>query len=201
MNTTFHNPDRIFKYLSKIANDQNSGMTQSQINAILRGQVELNDKVLYVKDDISAKSGIHKLIETSDSKAVGTTNIDKAQLPERNFFFIEAIRIAAGVSSNDPDGETAYSTDRTLWDKALYNAHFRISQRGKTLLELPMNIFTGDDLPSGRGLAGDEAYVLKQMKHLVPQQEIGLEIEFAGSVTGNEVIEVSLIGRQTEVRV
>lgn len=201
MNSIIFNPDRIYGYIDSLA--KRNIIDQNLATKVRGGQVILSPFAITRRVSINGASNRVELMDETVSKADGLANIDRAKLPSDNFMVIEGIRLAYSDASNvDPKAVANYTTTRSTWDPALYNASLELHQEGQSsvILELPCSLFTSTG--SGTGIAAEsEVFTLPDLRYLLPEQVIKPVLVFAGTVAETESsIELNIVGRRFKLR-
>lgn len=165
------------------------------------------DADLYLRLPVTGKAGIHVLLDDTNVRKAGVTNINDNKLPKSFNLALEKIRFAYGKSTSNVINSAAipYSVKLSSADLAIQNAEFRIKQDGKVIVALPVARLMAEEV--SKSVQGKEdSYVLDSLQLLKENSPITLEIEYpAGSTvdaTANAQhhIEIRLMGTSTAPR-
>lgn len=163
------------------------------------------DDTLYIRRQITGVGGVYRLIDASNVKTAGITNIDKNRLPEGYNFGIEAIRVGQGshATITDPKNIINYTNVNGSVEAEFRHAEIVITQDTKELLRLPMSSLLAP-AASTKGTLKDAAYPLHDNAIvLVENVPFEINIEFpaimatSSTSTNKFHIEVELYGKKT----
>jgi hypothetical protein len=127
-------------------------LSQDEVTLINERKLALVDKEVYVKKALGAAVGIRNVIEASDDKTVGVTNLQNGRLPKGKVLVVTHIK----VESNANASLTAAKYTPVIVDPALTNGEFDMQQNGRVLFEdMPLANF----IPQEDPLTATDAYV------------------------------------------
>jgi hypothetical protein len=189
--------------------ERNADKLDARTIADLRaGKIQALDSTLYKRVQITGESGIFELIEASDTKEKGITNIDGDRLPEGENFAVEAIAIRQGThaTKTDPKEIANYTSVMSSVEAEVRNAEFVILLDSKEVLRLPVSsVLNG--AANSLGSNKDTAYHLKDNAFVIPSKKrIEMRIEFAAVVATASAsaskfhLEVELYGKKTSTK-
>jgi hypothetical protein len=169
--------------------------------------VRYTDGDFYVRRKITGSSNIENLIDETNEKKVGVTNIDKNTLPNQQHLALEkiAVRYAETAASTPIQGVSGFSTVKANVPAALINAELRIIQDGKTLVQLPMARFFSE-AASQKTNGVEDIVSLNSIQLLKANVPFTIQVEYADgqSVTpgaGNDAyLEIRLMGDKTTTK-
>lgn len=169
------------------------------------GQLRFRDRILYRAILADGFTGIQKVWDSTVSKSVGVTNVDRAKLDKDEVFCFDTILVGyvnSGGAGTDPSALAGYDYVLTSWPAALRNAEITILQDNNILLEdLPVAA-CGSQADSTFGLGRAEGYLLKNPQILEGDKNFEVRINFPGtiSVANTDFIRVDLYGMATRKR-
>jgi hypothetical protein len=174
---------------------------------IAKREVRYTDGDFYVRRKITGSSNIENLIDETNEKKVGVTNIDKNTLPNQQHLALEkiAVRYAETAASTPIQGVSGFSTVKANVPAALINAELRIIQDGKTLVQLPMARFFSE-AASQKTNGVEDIVSLNSIQLLKANVPFTIQVEYADgqSVTpgaGNDAyLEIRLMGDKTTTK-
>lgn len=169
--------------------------------------IRYTDGDFYVRRVISGSSNIQDLIDETNEKKVGVTNIDKNRLPNQQHLALEkiAVRFAETTAATPVQAVDGWSSVKTGVPAALLNAELKIMQDNKTLVQLPVARFFSEaasEKPNGV----EDAVTLNSIQLIKSNQNLNIQIQYADgqSVTpgaGNDCyLEVRLMGDKTNLK-
>lgn len=128
-----------------------------------------------------------RMIETSDTKAAGTTNVDRGKLDKDNYFLLTGLILLSGVNA-DPKA-ASYGTIAT----AIANGDFEFKAAGNKYL-LPKDTSTQVFDTNNRTDIENGLFKLDNPKWIEPQTEINFDIRFASAAAANTNLKLVLVG-------
>jgi len=169
--------------------------------------IRYTDGDFYIRREITASANIEKLIDETNEKRVGVTNIDKNTLPNQQHLALEriAVRYAEAATGTAVQAVDSFSSVKSGVPAALLNAELKIMQDNKTLVQLPVARFfseSASEKPNGV----EDTVVLNSIQLVKANKGLSIEIEYADgqSVTsgaGNDAyLEVRLMGDKTTTK-
>ena len=167
------------------------------ISDIQSGKVGLKHETLYVKKEITAGAGIINLIDSNTLNSPGICNFDKNTLQTGRLFVFDQISI--GYQYDAAVGKEGQIIYNRVAPAGLQNAILRITQNGKTIVNLP--VIDLHNLAAGNSRA-DQYTQLKSLELLVDDKTIEVQLVFPTGATmpadaNKHYIHVSLSGLQT----
>jgi hypothetical protein len=169
--------------------------------------IRYTDGDFYIRREVTGSANIEKLIDETNEKRVGVTNIDKNTLPNQQHLALEriAVRYAEAATGTSVQAVDSFSSVKTGVPAALLNAELKIMQDNKTLVQLPVARFfseSASEKPNGV----EDTVVLNSIQLVKANKGLSIEIEYADgqSVTpgaGNDAyLEVRLMGDKTTTK-
>lgn len=153
--------------------------------AIVSGNVIWDPVTYYIRTVITGLSGRQKFFQASTTKAVGTTNLDKAILPQYYNFCYDRITVRYG-STNTASAAVAsfagYSSVLSSMDPALRNGHLIVSLNREIQIETPIIDFGVEAAVTGGGARDFSGGILEAPKVWVENLQIEAEFDFAGTI-------------------
>lgn len=165
-------------------------------------QLRFTDGDKYIRRNITGSSNIENLLETTDEKRVGRSNIDKNMLESKEHLAVQfvGLRHAKHATEANPSAISTYTAVGNDVPAALKNAEILIGQEGKNLLRLPVARFFSEE-KSTRLNGVEDVVELNAIQVLKARLPINIQIEYADGqavpTTEQHFIEVRLIGAQT----
>ncbi len=163
------------------------------------------DDTIYIRKSITGISGVYRLIDASNVKTAGITNIDKNRFPEGYNLGIEGIRVAQGshATITDPKNIINYTAVNGSVEAEFRHAELVITQDSKELLRLPISSMLAPAATT-IGTLKEAAYSLKDNAIvLVETLPFEINIEFPAAVATSSAssskfhVEVELYGKKT----
>lgn len=197
------------KAASRAEFEDRFGLLNKELQQGLRSKThQLADASIYVVKSISAAKTI-KMLEDSDTKIVGVSNISSGKLEKNEVFLLSGIRLLYGVGSSTANTQTGVNTV-SQWIPIpikIQNGEFTLRAAGKTLIDRMANsVFATHNVETVSSAApaivggvsyGDGPfgyYKLANPKLIETQQAIELNLEWADSAAANSYLKVEFIG-------
>ena len=169
--------------------------------------IRYTDGDFYIRREITGSANIEKLIDETNEKRVGVTNIDKNTLPNQQHLALEriAVRYAEAATGTAVQAVDSFSSVKSGVPAALLNAELKIMQDNKTLVQLPVARFfseSASEKPNGV----EDTVVLNSIQLVKANKGLSIEIEYADGQsvtpgTGNDsYLEVRLMGDKTTTK-
>lgn len=174
---------------------------------LAKGEMRYTDGDFYHRSKISASSNIENLIESTNEKIVGVSNIDKNRLPAGENLALQhlGVRYAEAATGTDIAAVTGWTTDKASVPAALLNAELTIVQDQKTLVRLPVARFFSE--AKSEKLNGvEDVCELNSIQLIKADTPITAQIEYAegqsvAAASGNDAfIEVRFLGDKTTTK-
>lgn len=160
---------------------------QAGLNA---GTLKMVDAIIYSAKALNADTTI-ELMEASDNKKEGITNLNNRKLEALNYFLLKGIRLqTATVSGSDPITDAVIAAQN--YDgivPAVANGELEIIISGKTAYPRNSNKVFDTNFTSVKGL-----YTLECPRVVAPQSEIVPTLRLNASTGGRVVTRIELLG-------
>ncbi len=174
-------------------------------NAIREGRKEFITADFYIRKKVAGFAGIIDLIQPTDDKKVGVTNLDKGKLPlQGSYMAVVCIGLSYGFSNAQIApiaSELRYASSEYLNNLPvkLVNSEFKLLVQDKPLLNARTKKFFANAYADYGVEANDENAVLLSTPKLIDSNKaIKAQLEFAedtlGAPAGQHFIEVRIIG-------
>lgn len=159
--------------------------------ALAKGSLQIVDGDIYSVKSISNRQTV-TLLESSDDKMVGISNLNSAKLDSNKYFLVTAIEL---LYCSDVSGTTDDHLKTGLFTEDLppqiRNGEFQLEQDSDVLIpEISCEYFVND----GRTDIKRGLYKLDNPKFLKPLKEISPELRLAGIGDTNAAVKFRLIG-------
>ncbi len=166
--------------------------------ALREARMQTVDIGIYAIKSIANKSDID-LMEASDDKKAGRTNLNRAQLDSNKYFLLTAIVLEYAHGSSEEDNDPAdFAFGQFALPPAIINGTFEMTLGTKVILpEISCGMF--DDTNTNK-----RKFLLKldNPKWLKPSMDITPKLSMPKAVSGEDVyhpsVKVTLIGTMTE---
>lgn len=178
---------------------------QSSLNKYLNGEYRFQDYTLYRAILADGFTGIQKIWDSTVSKAVGVTNVDRARLDKDVHICIDTILIGyanSGGAGTDPSNIAGYDHVVTGWPAGLVNAEIQVLQDGNPLTSEISARLCGSMADSTFGVGRAEGYLCKNPFILEGDKPFEVRINFPQSIAAanTDFIRVELLGVGTRKR-
>lgn len=171
---------------------------------IASGQAKMEDLHLYIRKNIQQSTGGQELIDSSNQKKAGTTNIDGNKVETNLAALVTAIRVTSAASATVTDpSQVGYANTQAIGTGAanlpvsLANAELRIKKSESLVFSAPMSKFFN---PGGTYASLPGAFDSYQLNNPIlfdSTEPIGIEVKFADGATlpiANNFIQVEMLG-------
>lgn len=171
----------------------------------LSREYRFRDYGLYRSLLIDGMNGIQKVWDSTVSKAIGITNVDRARLDKDITICIDTILVGyanSGGAGTDPSNIAGYDHVVTGWVAGLVNAEISIYQDGNPLIDdLPLRL-CGSMADSTFGVGRAEGYLLKNPIILEGDKPFEVRVNFPQSIaaTNTDFLRIDLLGVGTRKR-
>ena len=166
--------------------------------ALKDARMQTVDAAIYTVKSIKDKSDID-LMEASDDKKAGVTNLNRAQLDSGKYFLLTdvVLEYAHGSSEDDSD-PSGFAFGQFVLPPAIINGTFEMTLGTKVILpEISCAVFDDTDTTKRKF-----QYKLANPKWLKPSMDITPKLNMPKAVTGDKVynpaVKVTLLGTITE---
>ena len=166
--------------------------------ALKDARMQTVDAAIYTVKSIKDKSDID-LMEASDDKKAGRTNLNRAQLDSGKYFLLTDIVLEyAHGASDDDDDPSDFSFGQFAFPPQLTNGTFEMTLGTKVIVpEMSCAVFDDSDNTKRKF-----QYKLANPKWLKPSMDITPRLNMPKAVTGDKVyhpaVKVTLLGTMTE---
>lgn len=176
---------------------QRERLDEESKRAIIRGEMQYTDADFYIRKAITG--GTTDLLNPSNVRKIGITNLDKNVLPDLVNLVLSGVRMAYGSHATETDAAAInYSNTREV-PAVIANGELVISTDDKPIVELPAARFFNN---SSTGISNqvqghDDIVVLKSLRLIRANQPIIIQFRCAEGGTlaaGKHYIEVRLLG-------
>jgi len=171
---------------------------------IRSGNAKMEDLHLFVRKNIVTGTGTQELINETNVKKAGVSNIDKNRIEEGLVALVTGIRVTSGASATvtDPSlvgyaNTQAIGTGATNLPVSLANAELIVKKGGNIIFTCPMSKFYN---PGGSyaSIPGQyDTYQLNNPFLYDSSSAVGLEVKFAEGATlpiAQNFVQVELLG-------
>jgi hypothetical protein len=166
--------------------------------ALKDARMQTVDAAIYTIKSIKDRSDID-LMEASDDKKTGRTNLNRAQLDSGKYFLLTDIVLEYAHGSSEDDNDPAdYSFGQFAFPPQMINGTFEMTLGTKVILpEISCAVFDDSDTNKRKFL-----YKLANPKWLKPSMDITPKLNMPKAVTGDKVfnpaVKITLLGTMTE---
>lgn len=166
--------------------------------ALKDARMQTVDAAIYTVKSITDKSDID-LMEASDDKKAGVTNLNRAQLDSGKYLLLTDIVLEyAHGSSSEDDDPSSFSFGQFAFPPAIINGTFEMTLGTKVILpEISCAVFDDTDTTKRKF-----QYKLANPKWLKPSMDITPKLNMPKAVSGdtiyNPAVKITLIGTMTE---
>lgn len=166
--------------------------------ALKDARMQTVDSAIYTVKSIKDKSDID-LMEASDDKKAGRTNLNRAQLDSGKYFLLTDIVLEYAHGASEEDSDPAdFAFGQFAFPPQITNGTFEMTLGTKVIIpEVSCAIFDDSDTTKRKFL-----YKLSNPKWLKPSMDITPKLNMPKAVTGENVfhpaVKVTLLGTMTE---
>ncbi len=166
--------------------------------ALKEARMQTVDGAIYTIKSITDKSDID-LMEASDDKKTGKTNLNRAQLDSGKYFLLTDIVLEYAHGADEDDNEPAnFNFGQFAFPPEVVNGTFEMTLGTKVIVpEISCGLFDDSDTTKRKFL-----YKLANPKWLKPSMDITPRLNMHRAVQGDDVhhpaMKVTLIGTMTE---
>ena len=166
--------------------------------ALKDARMQTVDAAIYTIKSIKDRSDID-LMEASDDKKTGRTNLNRAQLDSGKYFLLTDIVLEYAHGSSEDDNDPAdYSFGQFAFPPQMINGTFEMTLGTKVILpEISCAVLDDSDTNKRKFL-----YKLANPKWLKPSMDITPKLNMPKAVTGDKVfnpaVKITLLGTMTE---
>ncbi len=156
--------------------------------AVKNGSVQVVDAVLYTARKVASDTTI-ELMQSSDDKKVGVSNINKRQLEANTYFLVTGVQILTGAGA----GEVGSLPYGQATDEELLNGEFELKCGDKILIpRSSMEIFRNGSNAEKPGF-----FALDCPKLLSPLTDIIPQLWLSAAAPENTAVKIVLYGVKT----
>ena len=166
--------------------------------ALKDARMQTVDAAIYTVKSIKDKSDID-LMEASDDKKAGRTNLNRAQLDSGKYFLLTDIVLEYAHGASDEDSDASlFAFGQFAFPPQITNGTFEMTLGTKVIVpEISCAVFDDSDTTKRKF-----QYKLANPKWLKPSMDITPKLNMPKSVTGDKVfhpaVKVTLLGTMTE---
>jgi hypothetical protein len=166
--------------------------------ALKDARMQTVDAAIYTIKSIKDRSDVD-LMEASDDKKTGRTNLNRAQLDSGKYFLLTDIVLEYAHGSSESDNDPAdFSFGQFAFPPQMINGTFEMTLGTKVIVpEISCAVFDDSDTNKRKFL-----YKLANPKWLKPSMDITPKLNMAKAVTGDKVfnpaVKITLLGTMTE---
>lgn len=166
--------------------------------ALKDARMQTVDSAIYTVKSIKDKSDID-LMEASDDKKAGRTNLNRAQLDSGKYFLLTDIVLEYAHGASEEDSDPAdFAFGQFAFPPQLSNGTFEMTLGTKVILpEISCAIFDDSDTSKRKF-----QYKLANPKWLKPSMDITPKLNMPKAITGENVfhpaVKITLLGTMTE---
>lgn len=166
--------------------------------ALKDARMQTVDAAIYTVKTIKDKSDVD-LMEASDDKKTGRTNLNRAQLDSGKYFLLTDIVLEYAHGSSEDDSDPAdFAFGQFAFPPQMTNGTFEMTLGTKVIVpEISCAVFDDSDTNKRKFL-----YKLANPKWLKPSMDITPKLNMPKAVTGDQVfhpaVKITLLGTMTE---
>ena len=166
--------------------------------ALKDARMQTVDSAIYTVKSIKDKSDID-LMEASDDKKAGRTNLNRTQLDSSKYFLLTDIVLEYAHGSSEDDNDPAdFAFGQFAFPPQLTNGTFEMTLGTKVVVpEMSCAIFDDSDTTKRKFL-----YKLSNPKWLKPSMDITPKLNMPKAISGDKVfhpaVKITLLGTMTE---
>nr|WP_321411448.1 hypothetical protein [uncultured Carboxylicivirga sp.] len=166
--------------------------------ALKDARMQTVDAAIYTIKSIKDRSDID-LMEASDDKKTGRTNLNRAQLDSGKYFLLTDIVLEYACGSSEEDSDPAdYAFGQFAFPPQMTNGTFEMTLGTKVILpEISCAVFDDSDTTKRKF-----QYKLANPKWLKPSMDITPKLNMPKAVTGDKIfnpaVKITLLGTMTE---
>ena len=166
--------------------------------ALKDARMQTVDAAIYTVKSVMDKSDID-LMEASDDKKAGRTNLNRAQLDSSKYFLLTDIVLEYAHGSSEDDNDPAdFAFGQFAFPPQLTNGTFEMTLGTKVVVpEMSCAIFDDSDTTKRKFL-----YKLSNPKWLKPSMDITPKLNMPKAISGDKVfhpaVKITLLGTMTE---
>lgn len=166
--------------------------------ALKDARMQTVDSAIYTVKSIMNKSDID-LMEASDDKKAGRTNLNRAQLDSGKYFLLTDIVLEYAHGASDEDDDPAdFAFGQFAFPPQLVNGTFEMTLGTKVIVpEISCAVFDDSDTSKRKF-----QYKLANPKWLKPSMDITPKLNMSKAIAGDKVynpaVKVTLLGTMTE---
>ena len=175
------------------------GQLPGDIQKALRtARMQTVDVAIYTIKTVTDRSDID-LMEASDDKKTGRTNLNRAQLDSGKYFLMTEIVLEYAHGSSEEDSDPAnFAFGQFAFPPEIVNGTFEMTLGTKVIVpEISNSVFDDSDITKRKFL-----YKLANPKWLKPSMDIKPKLNMPRAIQGENVfhpaVKVTLIGTMTE---
>jgi len=182
----------------------NGEIDQETQNLIRTKKMTFNDADYYVRKQLNA-AGTTDILNSSNIRKVGITNLDKNQLPDNIYMVLEGVKLAWGTDAGTNAAIPKYTSQAPAIPLALVNGEIVISVNDKPIVDLPASrFFNNSDTGITQQISGhNDTVLLENLKLIKHSDQLTATIKLADGSSlpaSNHFLEVRLIGVGTRKR-
>ncbi len=166
--------------------------------ALRDARMQTVDAAIYTVKSISDRSDI-ELMEASDDKKTGRTNLNRSQLDSGKYFLLTAIVLEYAHGADEDDDDPAdFAFGQFAYPPQIINGTFEMTLGTKVVVpEISASVFDDSDTTKRKFL-----YKLDNPKWLKPSMDITPKLNMPKAVSGDKVfhpaVKITLLGTMTE---
>ena len=162
-------------------------------NALSSGKLTMIDNVLYFTKSLN-NNNTAELVQDSDTKVAGITNVNGGKLESGNYFLMTGIRLrTATVTANATPTDLAAANFNSTLNSQVANGELEIVAAGKPLL--PRS--SCGRFATGSNVNWNNYFALDCPKLIVPQAPIRANLYMSASTGGTVAARLELHGVMT----
>lgn len=166
--------------------------------ALRDARMQTVDAAIYTVKSISDRSDI-ELMEASDDKKTGRTNLNRSQLDSGKYFLLTSIVLEYAHGADEEDNDPAdFAFGQFAFPPQIINGTFEMTLGTKVVVpEISASVFDDSDITKRKFL-----YKLDNPKWLKPSMDITPKLNMPKAVSGDKVfhpaVKITLLGTMTE---
>lgn len=166
--------------------------------ALKDARMQTVDAAIYTIKSIKDRSDI-ELMEASDDKKTGRTNLNRSQLDSGKYFLLTAIVLEYAHGASEDDNDPAdFAFGQFAFPSQIINGTFEMTLGTKVIVpEVSASVFDDSDSTKRKFL-----YKLDNPKWLKPSMDITPKLNMPKAVSGDKVfnpaVKITLLGTMTE---
>ena len=181
------------------------GEVDAETTRLIRERkMTFNDADYYVRKMLNT-AGTTDILDSSNIRRAGITNLDKNQLPDNIYMVLEAVKLGWATDAGTNPAAPKYHSQNPGIPTPLLNGEIVIHIDDKPIIELPAGrFFNAEDQGISQSIPGIyDTVFLENLKLIKHADQLKVTIRLADGLqlpTGNHFLEVRLIGVGTRKR-